>query len=570
MRIGPRVRSAGEGSQQRWRRGAAWASCLLLAGSLTASGQPAPAAGPPTRGENESATDALGRTTPLGTVRGFLSAARKGSDERAVEYLHTRLRGKDAVTLARQLFVVLDRGMPARLNQISSQPDGSLDDALPPDRELVGRISTADGPVDILVERVDRGRLPAIWLFAEETLASVPDLYDEVSASAPKLALPHFLVANRIAGISLFGWLVVVVGLPLVYLLTALPVRTFTRWLARRFPFPKGDPTGELPDKPVRVLLLALVLLYVDSAIHASLIVRQFWANAATTLAIVAAVWMLVVVTGRLERRARHRLTARNLSGATSILRLARRGIDLLLILAGVFVWLHHFGMNATAALAGLGVGGIAVALAAQKTLENVIGGISLIGDQVVRVGDLLKVGGYLGTVDDIGLRSTRIRTMDRTVVSVPNGQVANLSLETISARDMFWFHPLLNLGSATTAAQIRRIVDQVRTLLATHPLVKRDTVRVRFVGFGSISLDVDVHAYLLVGGYDRFLEVQEALLFRIIEIVEEAGASFAIPSQITYVAPYSAAGVAPAAGAGAAAATGELLNGDPRFRAGV
>jgi MscS family membrane protein len=134
------------------------------------------------------------------------------------------------------------------------------------------------------------------------------------------------------------------------------------------------------------------------------------------------------------------------------MLHLTRWVVNLLILFGGVFVTLHYFGVNPAAALAGVGVGGIAVAFAAQKTLENIIGGVSLIFDQAVRVGDILKVGETSGTVADIGLRSIRIRTPDRTVVSVPNGQIANMTLENISSRDKFWFHPVLALRYGTTS----------------------------------------------------------------------------------------------------------------------
>jgi MscS family membrane protein len=123
--------------------------------------------------------------------------------------------------------------------------------------------------------------------------------------------------------------------------------------------------------------------------------------------------------------------------------------------------------------LAGLGVGGIAVALAAQKTLENVIGGASIIFDGAVRVGDLLKVGETLGTVEDIGLRSTRLRTFDRTVFTVPNGQIANVSLENLSLRDSFWFHHIFSLRYETTAAQMRSVPQGITGLLEKYPLAK-------------------------------------------------------------------------------------------------
>ena len=220
------------------------------------------------------------------------------------------------------------------------------------------------------------------------------------------------------------------------------------------------------------------------------------------------------------------------------MLRLVRRLADALVIAAGGLVTLHYFGVDPTAALAGLGIGGIAVALAAQKTLENVIGGVSIIVDQAVRVGDFLKLGDTLGTVDSIGLRSTRIRTLDRTILSVPNGQIANVNIETLSVRDKFWFHHFVGLRYETTSGQMRAVVDGIRTHLDGHPMVDRgEPIRVRFFRFGPFSLDVEVFAYLLAGDWEAFLETQQELLLDVMEIVERAGAAIALPSQTLHLA---------------------------------
>jgi MscS family membrane protein len=228
----------------------------------------------------------------------------------------------------------------------------------------------------------------------------------------------------------------------------------------------------------------------------------------------------------------RRRLTV---SGSASVLRLFRRLIDGSLLFGGFLFVLYHFGVNLTAALAGLGVGGIAIALAAQKTLENVIAGVSLIADEAVRVGDFLNLGDVQGTVEGVGLRSTRIRTLERTVVSLPNGQIANMRLETLSARDKFWFHPAIGLRYETTTSQLHSFLTGVRELLR-HPNVDPASVRVRFVRFGTFSLDVDIFAYTSAHDWNDFLEFQEELLFRIIDIVHETGTDFAFPSQTLYL----------------------------------
>jgi len=187
--------------------------------------------------------------------------------------------------------------------------------------------------------------------------------------------------------------------------------------------------------------------------------------------------------------------------------------------------------------MAGLGVGGIAVALAAQKTLENVIGGVSILLDQAVTVGDMLNIGSTMGVVEYVGLRSTRIRTLDRTLVSIPNGQLATVQLENFSVRDKFWFHPNLSLRYETTAAAMRSIVEHIGDLLSQHSLVERESVRVRFLRLGTASLDIEVVAYFYARDWVHFLEIQQDLLLHVMEIVETSGARIAFPSQTMYLA---------------------------------
>ena len=132
--------------------------------------------------------------------------------------------------------------------------------------------------------------------------------------------------------------------------------------------------------------------------------------------------------------------------------------------------------------------------------------GVSLIFDQAVRVGDFIKVGDVVGTVDDIGLRSIRIRTLDRTMVVIPNGQIANMNLEVVSSRDKFWFHPAIALRYETTSDQVSSVVEGMRKLLRAHPQVESESVRVEFLRLGTFSLDIDVFAYVFADDWNRFL----------------------------------------------------------------
>lgn len=202
-------------------------ACLLSLGflvCLSTSAQlivPHPATAPAIA-QPEVPKDSLGRTTPRGTVLGFLNAARRGDDELAVQYLNTRLTGKGAEVPAHELFTVLDRRLPPRLNQLSDTPEGSLSNLLHPDQEQVGTISSDNGNVDIFVERVNRGNSGFLWLFPTKTLDAIPELYEEIDVISVDDILPGFLVNTRFAGIPLFEWLAVFVGIPLLYFVAIL------------------------------------------------------------------------------------------------------------------------------------------------------------------------------------------------------------------------------------------------------------------------------------------------------------------------------------------------------------
>lgn len=479
--------------------------------------------------------DPLGRSTPRGTVIGFFDAARAGDYDLAARYLDAR--GARAEALARELFTVLDARLPARLTRISGAPDGPAK-GLTASREIVGTIKGPKGAVNIVVERLSRGDPGPVWLFSAGTLEAIPAVHGEIVNDRQNAILPEFLVSSRFAGIRLMDWLAVLLGLPLLYFATFPLNRVLTpligRVWRRVFRGPDTNTRTVLPV-PARILIVLLAGSWLVSTLPLSLVVRQLWSSAAGLTAAATVAWLLILLNGEIERHLQRRISPSN-AGA-SLLRLLRRSADVLVLVGALIVMLTQLGIDPTPALAGLGVGGIAVALAAQKTLENVIAGASLIFDRAVRVGDVLKMGDVLGTVDHIGLRSTRIRTMDRTVVSVPNGQIANVSLETLSSRDKFWFHPVVGLRYETTPAQLRGVVDGLRRLLEGCPLVDPDSVRVRFFRLGSFSLDIDVCAYLRARDPNHFLEIQEELLFEVTEVVSRAGTAIAFPSQTMYVA---------------------------------
>ncbi|MEJ8475988.1 mechanosensitive ion channel family protein [Roseibium algae] len=196
-----------------------------------------------------------------------------------------------------------------------------------------------------------------------------------------------------------------------------------------------------------------------------------------------------------------------------------------------------RIGIPVYGVIAGLGVGGLAVALAAQPTLENLIGGIILYADKMVRVGEFCEFDDLSGTVEAIGIRSTRIRALDRTMITISNADLAKRKIINYSRRDEYFLRHKLGLRYGTTEVQMAQLIEEIRSYLEQHEMVAEAPLRVRFVGMGSYTLDVEIYAYIKTADRNMFLEIQEKILLKAMEIVRDCGADFALPSSTNYLA---------------------------------
>lgn len=485
-----------------------------------------------------SAQDPLGRTTPRGTVLGFLGAAYNQKYDTACQYLNTHSHGNDTVILAKQLFFVLDRRLPAKLNNVSNDPLGSLSNPVDPTRELIGSVVTEHGGADIYLERIERPNGDSIWLFSRDTLADIPDVYHDINATTVESLVPDFLL-RKFLGLTAFGWMYFFVLLPLLYVALSLVNRlvgaalggALRKW-ARR---PEMRNPTILPH-PLRLLIISATVYSTVHEVTLSLLARQVGTTVALLLLIVALIWATFLVSARFEAYLKRRMESQGRISSTAVLRPARRVMDLITVIVGLMFLLHGLGINPSATLAGLGVGGIAIALAAQKTLENVIGGASLIMDDAVRVGDFFKMGDVTGTIEVIGLRSTRVRTLGRTLVTIPNGQIATMVLENFSARDQFWLRHLIGLEYRTPSSALNSVLADVRALLERDTRVIAQTTRVRFLRFGESNLELEIFAYLSARDWNHFLEIQEDLLMRMREVIGSAGVEIGYPARAIHL----------------------------------
>ena len=488
--------------------------------------------------EQKTVDDLLGRSTPQGTVKGFVRSAELNDYVKAAQYLHTRKKGEAAQELARQLQAVLDWGLKVDLGKLSKKPEGDLTDGLEATQDRLGVIDTSSGKLDVLLERVNGNGQSPIWLFSSETLALIPGAAEETSPLGFEKYIPKPLMQIKLLAIPVYRWIIFVVALAIAVVLGSSVSRALfplIRLALRRLTGQEDQRSLSSIRAPIRVVLISLVIL-LFSSVSTTLYARQFWKNVGVTVALVGLAWLLIQLIGMLSVLQAKRLLSRQMQGKIAMWALFSRLLKAAVVIVAGLLLLYGAGADLTAILTGLGVGGIAVALGAQKTLENLFGGMMIISDEPMRVGDFCRIADQQGTVEDIGLRSTRIRTLSRTVVAIPNGQLAIANIENFSVRDKFWFHHMIGLRYETSADQLRYVLAGVRKMLREHSKVDPDDARIRFVGFGSSSLDLEIFAYIKASDMSEFLGIQEDLLLRIMDIITGSGAGIAFPSQITYI----------------------------------
>ena len=483
--------------------------------------------------------DEFGRGSPQGTVKGYLAACREGDYEKAANYLDLRRIPGDGPTLARQLRIILSRTLWVDVEALSQEHAGRSNDGLPPYRDRLGTIDTKAGKVDILIQSVPREDGVTIWKIAGVTVAQMPDLYAEFGYGVLERFLPEFFFRIQFLDIALWQWIGLFVLVLLVAVVSWFLTVFVVRLLGKAVAFTKTTIDDKMRIEAVGPIRLAIaVLLYRAGLVPLGIGVKAtgFISSLLSALFIVAVAWLLLRVTDVLSSVVEERLVERGEVGAMGLVPPGRKFVKAIVGILAFIAILSNFGFNVAALLAGLGVGGIAVALAAQKTIENLFGGVILYTDRPVRVGDFCRFGGKLGTIEEIGVRSTRIRTLDHTVISIPNANFSNMEIDNITARERIRLLAILTVRYETTPDQLRYILVEIRKLLYSHERVISDTPRVRFINFGAYSLDIEVLAYVNTTDWAEFLGIREDIFLRIMDIIEASGSGFAFPSQTLYM----------------------------------
>jgi MscS family membrane protein len=480
--------------------------------------------------------DDYDRGVPRSSMKRFLEAARNGDFENAAQHLDLRnlpreMRNAPEAELAREFKIILDRGLWIDLELLSDHPKGYENDGLPSYRDLLGQIETDKKTYNLLLQHVPREDGVKIWKISNATVAKIPELYELAGYGPFGDFLSGIIPEVYLFGAYLWQWIGVIIIWVFAYLVL-LPFTWFAVFLINKKE--KRPQVTRFIRGPLRffvwVLLIKTMIDLLSPTIAMQVIMK------ASTLLVIAFAWVLVRLFDFYIEFQIHKFGEMDKTGAIVLLRPLTRIIRVLIILAAALLWLDNIGYKVTTLMAGLGVGGIAIALAAQAIFADIIGAIILLVSQPVRVGDFCRFGNTIGTVEEIGLRATRIRTLDNTVVSVPNAEFSKQHLENYTWREKVWFHPKISLPYETTRDQISKIASGIEEMLKKHPMVHDEPIQVYFTEIGSYSHNIDIFSYVSTGDYGEYKKIAGELNFAIMDIVEKADARLALPSRKMYV----------------------------------
>jgi MscS family membrane protein len=412
---------------------------------------------------------------------------------------------------------------------------------------------------EITITRVAEGDRAGAFLFSRDTVSQAPSFYEAVR-EMPYLrpmkiqdvyrinqtvtgwmippawveSLPEW-TQTLVGGQVLWKWFALLLLLGLALAAGAAAIR----WAARGTADATFAALARSLSAPVTIV--ALVELYWlialrqigvtgSAATLPDLLLEVFRGVAVVWIAWTTAHWIAerIIASPRIPTQSLH----------AHLIRFSARLIGLIAAIALLFIIAQRIGIPVYGLVAGAGVGGVAIALAVRSTLENLVGTLNIYMDRPVQVGDMCRYSNNPlaeGRIEEIGLRSTRIRGTDGTLTTIPNGEFANMHIVNLDRRDRIPINHTIGLRYETTPDQLRYVLAKLREMLLAHPRVAEQGMRVRVTGFGASTLNVQVLAHIWTSIRQEFFEIQEDLILRILEIVDEAGTQFGFPSSTIY-----------------------------------
>ena len=483
--------------------------------------------------------DEFNRGVPRSSLKGYLKAARDGDFERAAEYLDLRylpdsIDKSQGPQLARHLKIALDKVLWFDLEAISANPDGFADDGLSSNRDVIGRVKTPEKTIDILMQRVPRGDGADIWKISNQTVAEIPRLYKYFGYGPFGETLSEIFPDAQFLGWQVWQWMLWLTNMVLAFLL-ALLVTLIVNLLVGRKDTAMRRQVKPFVAWPVRFLLWLFLEQVGLSLIGLSMTVRTLFRfdpvlPFVMTWTAVRLVDLVVFWWGERLRRSQR-------EDAIVLLRPARTAIRVTLVIVAVLFWLDNIGLKVSTLLAGLGVGGLAVALAAQDTLKNLLGSIMILLDKPYKVGQRILAKGHDGVVEEIGLRSTRIRLLTGHQTVIPNDEMAKIDIENIGQRPHIKRVTNIGITYGTPPEKIEKAVDIILKILDNHEGMDPEfPPRAYFNEYHPYSLNILVLYWYHPADYWGYMKFSQWVNLQIAREFQKEGIKFAFPTSTTYL----------------------------------
>ena len=481
--------------------------------------------------------------SPRDTVRLMLSAISEQDIQALRANFDTRpsmeLRNINVGELLARFPALLDGyGQLLPMGVLSNSSTGTEEINLSASMERVGEIRINSNVIPIILERVEQDSEDARWLVSQLTTIELSTITSDLILPRINEYLPQSLLARGWRGAPLGQWLampVIVLLSVLVGWLLASVLRQTAVALTEKKPDSQRAFIVRALAVPIAMVLGVFVFLWIERFLGISILIRQDFSVLTISLLWIALFVFLWSMLDRLSAHSEKVLRAKNRAGSLSLVIFFRAAAKVSIFILAAILVLDSNGFDVSTGLAALGIGGLALALGAQKAIENIVGSVIVVVDQPFRVGDFCKVGDMMGTIEHIGLRSTRIRTLNDTLVTFPNGVLSSERIENYTMRRKFLLRTTLTLRYETRIEDLEKVLEGLRDYLYKSEYVSPEGLRVRFIEYGAASLNVEVFAYFFAKDYAQFLERQEPVLLAMSKIIQENGSGFAFPSQTLY-----------------------------------
>ncbi len=480
--------------------------------------------------------DELHRDTPQSSITHFLEAITKNDFKTASQYLDFRnlpakIKQIPEEELTKKLEIVLNRAVWIDLDALSDKTTGYNNDNLPGFRDFLGRVKlTGNKSVDLLLQKVPGAEGFQIWKISNRTVAQIPAMYSVHGYNEFEQKLDDIFPEYDFFGWQLWQWIFSLLIILALFIALSIPLWCISYFIKKQnttFSFHLASfVIGPLRLAGLLYLSDYVVFQYVTPSTAMLHLVELH------TLKLLAVLWIIFSIIDLGKDRAALVLERQGLQNSTVLLRPARTMLKVLMFILVVLVWLDNLGLSITTVLTGLGVGGIAFALAAQDTLKNLIGSVIILLDRPYIVGQRVIVEGHDGEVEEIGLRSTKLRLMTGHQAIIPNEVMAKSAIENIGRRPHIRRKNNIALPYDTPLHKVKKAVEIIRAILENHEgMDKEMPPQVFFESFQRDHLSIIMFYWYHPGKLWNYMAFSQKVNEQIMEQFEKEGISFALPT---------------------------------------